>query len=121
MTVIVRASGFPQDRWITVLGVVPVEPAHLPQYASLFAIGLLAARGGWLTRLPTWTGMVWLAVGLALAAARYLWALVAARGPDPTLWAVWEAFLCVGSCVGLPVLFRERVRIQGRLMQKAQP
>jgi hypothetical protein len=121
VTVMVRAAGFPQDRWVTVLGVVPVEPAHLPQYASLFAIGLLAARGGWLTRLPTRTGMVWLAVGLALAAARYLWALVAPHGPDALLWAVWEAFLCVGLCVGLPMLFRERGRVTGRVLRAMAP
>jgi surface polysaccharide O-acyltransferase-like enzyme len=121
VTVIVRMAGFPQDRWVTLLGVVPVEPAHLPQYASLFAIGLLAARGGWLASLPTRTGVVWLAMGLTLGAARYAYALTAGSAPDPSVWAIWESFLCVGLCVGLPVLFRERVLVQGRLMRAMAP
>jgi hypothetical protein len=121
LTVIVRMAGFPQDRWITLLGVVPVELAHLPQYASLFAIGLMAARNDWLTRLPTRTGMLWLALGLALAAARYAYVFVADGSLDSSVWAVWESFVCVGVCVGLPILFREvRDRIRIRLPGRAQ-
>src|SRR5262249_8042267 len=32
VTAIVRAAGFPIDRWVTVVGVIPIEVAHLPQY-----------------------------------------------------------------------------------------
>jgi surface polysaccharide O-acyltransferase-like enzyme len=102
-TAMVRIAGFPQDRWVIVLGVVPVEVAHLPQYASLLVVGVLAGRGRWLEHLPTRTGMLWLAIGLLLSVARYLYT------PDPMLWSVWESFLCVGLCVGLPVLFREHL------------
>jgi hypothetical protein len=121
VTAMVRGAGFPQDRWVTVLGVIPVEVAHLPQYTSLFAIGLLAARGGWLSGLPTRTGMLWLILGLALSIARYLYAAVLGGGPDPMLWSVWEAFICVGLCAGLPVLFRERLGVPGRLLRAIAP
>jgi glucan biosynthesis protein C len=114
-TVAVRLAGFPQDRWITVLGVVPVELAHLPQYASLFAIGILAVRNDWLAQFPTRTGMTWLGIGLLLSVARYLYA------PDRAVWGVWESFICVGLCVGLPVLFREYVRTPGRLLRDMAP
>jgi len=109
LTAFVRINGFPQDRWVTILGVLPIEVAHLPQYASLFAIGLLAARGNWVATLPTRTGMLWLSVGIGLGAARYLYT------PDLVLWSVWESFLCVGLCVGLPVLFRELVSGRSRV------
>ena len=60
----------------------------------------------------------WLAVGVGLAAAAYLWtALATIRGPNSSSWLVcaWEAFLCVGFCVGLPVLFRELAIGTGRV------
>jgi hypothetical protein len=121
VTTVVRLAGFPQDRWVTILGVVPVEVAHLPQYASLFAFGLIAARSGWLTSLPTRTGMLWLGVGLVLAALRYAWYLVTGGGPGGVLWSIWESFLCVGLCVGLPVLFRENAHLFGRRMRALAP
>ena len=44
-----------------------MEPAHLPQYASLFVIGLLAGRGRWIDTMPRRRGLAWLAVGVFLA------------------------------------------------------
>jgi Acyltransferase family len=107
VTAAVRLAGFPQDRWVTVLGVVPIEVAHLPQYASLFVIGLLAARNGWLWILSRRTGLTWLGVGVALAVLRYAWPVVVHTPPTVWLWSVWESFLCVGMCVGLLVLLRD--------------
>ena len=101
---------YPQDRWIGFLGFIQMEPAHIPQYASLFVIGLLAGPRRWIEIMPTRRGLAWLAVGVGLAALAYLWAAFATvRGPDSGSWFIctWEAFLCVGFCVGLPVAFRE--------------
>ena len=109
---------YPQDRWIGFLGFIQMEPAHIAQYASLFVIGLLAGPRRWLETMPTRRGLAWLAVGVGLAAATYLWAAVATiRGPDSSSWLMcaWEAFLCVGFCVGLPVLFRELAIGTGRV------
>ena len=39
---------YPQDRWIGFLGYIQMEPAHLPQYMSLFVIGALAWPGRWI-------------------------------------------------------------------------
>jgi glucan biosynthesis protein C len=120
----------PVDRWVAVVGVLPVEVAHLPQYASLFAIGLLAARGRWLESLPTSTGLTWLAVGVGASALRYVYPLVgnglpglAGGGfvPGSFLWSTWEAFICVGLCVGLPVLCREYGAGPSRLLRAAVP
>ena len=109
---------YPQDRWIGFLGFIQMEPAHIAQYASLFVIGLLAGPRWWLETMRTRRGLAWLAVGVGLAAAAYLWAAVATiRGPDSSSWLMcaWEAFLCVGFCVGLPVLFRELAIGTGRV------
>ena len=109
---------YPQDRWIGFLGFIQMEPAHIPQYASLFVIGLLAGPRRWIETMPTRRGLAWLAVGVGLAALAYLWAAFATiRSPDSGNWVIctWEAFLCVGFCVGLPVLFRELAIGTGRL------
>jgi peptidoglycan/LPS O-acetylase OafA/YrhL len=121
VTALVRMAGYPQDLWVTMFGVVPVEVAHLPQYASLFVIGLLASRGDWIARLPVRTGMAWLVVGLVLSAARYLYTPLFGGAPDPVLWSVWEAFICVGLCVGIPIFFREHVSAPGRLLRAMTP
>jgi len=44
---------YPQDHWIAFLGFVQMEPAHIPQYASLFVIGLFAGPRRWLETMPT--------------------------------------------------------------------
>jgi hypothetical protein len=111
---------YPIDRWVTLL-VVPSEIAHLPQYLSLFVLGILAYRGDWLRRLPVATGLTWLGIGLAAAAARYAYSLSAQRWvpavPEPLeglVWPTWEAFICVGLSVGLLVLFREWLGDRGQ-------
>jgi hypothetical protein len=109
---------YPIDTWIGILGYIQSEPAHLPQYVSLFVLGLAAARKGWLQSLPSSLGRTWLGLGLLLAGLMWL-----AMAP-PFWWispyfagggcsveaatrALWEAFLCIGMCVGLLVLFRD--------------
>jgi peptidoglycan/LPS O-acetylase OafA/YrhL len=66
--------------------------------------------------------MTWLVVGLGAAAIRYGFlffghAFLNGSGPTPGafVYDLWEAFLCCGLCVGLTVLFRERLNHQGRL------
>jgi surface polysaccharide O-acyltransferase-like enzyme len=109
---------YPMDRWVTLL-VVPAEIAHLPQYLSLFVLGIMAYRGDWLRRLPTATGMTWLWIGVAAALVCYTYSLGGWRwlptlpgAIDGLVWNTWEAFTCVGLSVGLLVLFRERFNEQ---------
>jgi glucan biosynthesis protein C len=113
LTFVVRLE-YPQDRWIRLFGIVPTEVAHLPQYASLFVIGLVAARNRWLERIPSSTGLTWLALGVAAAALRYV-----LPGGGQLVWSFWESVICVGLCVGLPVLFRDRLSDRGWLAKPA--
>lgn len=120
---------YPIDTWVRLFGVIPIEVAHLPQYLSLFIIGLVAARGEWLQRMPVATGMRWLAIGGAAAAVRYAYSLgigqllptpiIAGGGLDwrSLVWSSWEALICVGLCVGLPVLFRTYATHQSRWLR----
>ncbi len=73
--------------------------------------------------------MVWLLLGVILAGLWYLYALELwkvlpiseiAMG---VIYPIWESLLCCGMCIGLTVLFREKLDFQGRLgktMAKSQ-
>jgi peptidoglycan/LPS O-acetylase OafA/YrhL len=114
---------FPLDRWVAILWLVPVEPAHLPQYIGWFVLGAVARRRGWLEAVSSRRGMAWLAVGIAAAAACYVWPLWAGGGATLAAlrWAGWESVICTGMCVGLLVLFRDRCAVPGRLARLAAP
>jgi hypothetical protein len=116
------------DEWVPLLWIVPVEPARLPQYLGLFAVGAAAYRGDWLRTLPSGTGRWWLGVGLAAAAG-----MVAVQTLAPAGWryneladggAGWqssvrstlEGFIGVGLAVGVPVVVRDLVRRPLRLV-----
>jgi peptidoglycan/LPS O-acetylase OafA/YrhL len=130
-TFVVRI-GYPIDRWERALGFISAEYAHWPQYFSLFLLGILAYRRDWLRRIPAATGMIWLGIGLAAAVLCYayslarplgLLSLTAPGGLDwrSLVWSGWEALICVGLCVGLPVLLRERFARQGALLRWLSP
>ena len=100
---------YPVDKWVDVLGVTGVEPAHLPQYALLFAFGVVAYRKGYFTSLSKRTGFLALALGLAMAAVIYLSRLPVLARIMPFIWDIWpiyESFMCVFLCFGLLVFFR---------------
>jgi len=112
---------YPQDRWVGFIGFIEMEPAHIPQYASLFAIGLFAGPRRWLETMPARRGLVWLAIGAGLAIAAYLLVgtgIISGGGAvvGSSKWRVctYEAFLCMGVCVRLPV-FRELSLEVGRV------
>jgi len=109
---------YPQDRWIAFLGFIQMEPAHIAQYASLFAIGVYAGPRRWIETMPARRGMAWLAIGIGLAvvACLLIGAGVIVRDGSREWWVCTvESFLCAGLCVGLPVLFREMALGTGRL------
>lgn len=118
---------YPIDTWKGALWIIPTEIAHLPQYLSLFVIGVMAYRHDWFRRMPTERGFIWLGIGLGAAFMRYVYALMGRQLFSTRLlagggwnwrslvWSTWEATICVGLCVGLLVLFRERVNTQRKL------
>jgi peptidoglycan/LPS O-acetylase OafA/YrhL len=98
-------------------------PGYLPQYASLFAIGAMAYRRGWLLNLPTRTG--WFGLALALVALAVLGPVTLGAAFQGSSWvghgtwrslayALWDSTFAVGVIVALLVLFRECLNIEGR-------
>jgi surface polysaccharide O-acyltransferase-like enzyme len=102
----------------------------MPQYLSLFAVGIVAYRRDWFRSIPDRTGKLWL--GIAIACTVLLPIIFIAGGVmegkqdlfmggvtwQAFITAIWEGFLCVGMVVGLLVLFRRRFNSQGPLLKR---
>jgi surface polysaccharide O-acyltransferase-like enzyme len=96
------------------------------QYIALFVVGLIAYRRNWLLNLPARTGKVWLVVGIVTILLFWPMVLAGNMNIEPFLggwqwqafaFALWESFVCVGTCIGIIYLFRRRADHQGRLAQ----
>ncbi|MEM7066414.1 MAG: acyltransferase family protein [Cyanobacteria bacterium P01_B01_bin.77] len=124
ITFLVRIK-YPIDRWVQLFGCVPTEVAHLPQYASLFVIGIMAARCSWLRQITKTQGFLWLGIGLIATLLRYVYSfanlpdIIAGGGWDwrSAVWSGWEATICVGLCMGLLILFREMLNFQNKVLR----
>lgn len=102
---------FPINRWVRLLGFIQMEPAHMPQYLSLFVLGIFAQRLGLLESLATPRNMLWFAPALAVYVGTFT-----AHGPARgTLWEFKEAVLCVGLCIGFLALFKTLFNRTGRV------
>lgn len=100
---------------------------HFPQYISLFILGILAYRRGWLQGITDAAGKLWQRIVVALIVlAPILYAAggalegntAAFRGGvcwQACAYALWEQFLCVGMVISLLVWFRKRRNDQGGL------
>jgi len=118
ITHLMRTSwGFPTDRWISLLGFIQMEPAHLPQYLSLFVCGILAFRWSFLEALTTPRHMLWLLPGVGVFVLTAVPLYTAGRRDAIFLWEYREALLCVGVCIGLLALFKTFFNRTGRLMR----
>ncbi len=96
------------------------------QYVLLFCAGILAYRTAFLTRLSYSFGMRWLWLGLA--GGLVVWMTILPLGGalagklDPyngglhwqsAGFSIWESLVCVGVCLGLSVLYREKFNTNG--------
>ena len=109
------------DEWVPLLWVLPAEPAHLPQYVSLFALGVMANRvtgcadcaAGWAVH-GSGIGFV---ASLCMAAVEKLAPDAGVNGKAggglgwrSAVRSTLEGLVCVGFAVGLLVVVRDRVR-----------
>ncbi|MGE5602900.1 MAG: acyltransferase family protein [Nitrososphaerales archaeon] len=119
---------YPIDDWVYLLNFVKVAWADVPRDLSLFIIGAIAYRKGWLGGFSSGAGRLWLAIGVLLAGLMYCVKLIAPSSSFLTnsqslLYAVWESLLCISLCIGLTVVFRDLWNSQsalGRKMAKGQ-
>ncbi|MFD0884001.1 acyltransferase [Streptosporangium algeriense] len=88
-------------------------PSHLPQYASMFVVGVLAYRRGWFETLPAKAGRI----GFLAATGVTLVVLPLSMTTEGVLHqafnSLWESTFAVALIVGLSVLFRNRYNRQG--------
>jgi len=109
---------FDIDEWIYLFGYIRIAPADVPRDLGLFLIGTLAYRKNWVVRFSSRAGRVWLAIGLALAGLWVVYAMLFAKlfVLSDIVWdllfPLWEALLCCGMCIGLTILFRDKVNVQ---------
>ncbi len=101
-------------------------------YIALYIVGLIAYRRNWLLGLPDAKGKLWLGIAIVLILLFLPMALIGG-GPESIqlfmggfnwqamAYALWEAFLCVGMCIGLIYAFRRYLNRQGRLAKFLSP
>lgn len=128
ITWIVRIN-FTFNQWVPLLFLVPAEMAHLPQYVSMFVLGILAYRFKALDRLPTKVGLAWLGIGLVSAAWYYVDILsgksfmmsqpISGANSGSLVWSTWEALVCVGLSIGLLTLYREWINKKAASLMSA--
>lgn len=111
-----------------------VPAGYLPQYISLYILGLIAYRRNWFLQLSSRMAKVWSLIALIatlISAGLMVPSLIQAAGAAGTRqagytiaggfnwfafgYALWESIIAVGVCSGLLVLFRQRWNHQGRL------
>lgn len=118
---------YPIGHWSILLGIIPVEVGHLPQYLSLFVMGIVASHKRLLDRIPASTGRLWLAVGIASALLRFgqmfLWEINPwhlLRGSvswQGAVYVLWETLVVVGLSVGLLTFFKKRLDFTNRFLR----
>jgi glucans biosynthesis protein C len=124
-----------------VLQVLPgLKVGYLPQYASCYLLGLVASRRNWFFTLTPRMARAWSLIALLatlILGGLAFSSMMQAAGTAGThqasyaiaggfnwlafAYALWEAIMVVGVCIGLLVLFRERWDRQGRLARSLAP
>lgn len=110
---------WPIDRWGRFI--VVSELGHLPQYASLFLFGVIAASYRWIERIPERSGRLWLSVAILAVVLRFSYSIAHIHflGGDAAwtdaVWNLWETLLCAGMCIGLPFLFQSKLAFSGQM------
>ena len=121
ITFIVRIW-YPIDTWVGFLGFIQTEFAHVPQYAALFIVGMLAYQRNWINHLSHKIGLTALLVGVALTIARYSGLITVYAGGGWSIealqYALLETTLCVGLCVGLTWLFHNLCNVSSPILKK---
>ena len=101
-------------------------------YIALFIVGLIAYRRNWLLGLPDAKGKFWLGIAIALILLFVPLVVLGGSvendrsfmgGPNwqAMSYALWEAFVCVGMCIGLIYVFRRYLNRQGQLAKFLSP
>ncbi|WP_159800793.1 acyltransferase [Flavobacterium sp. MK4S-17] len=94
-------SSYPIDYWKT--WIVPVEVAHLPQYLTLFFLGVVANQNKWLEDISLPVGLAYLFIGLLLFSFGREPAI---NIPSQWIFPMIESATCIGMILGGLVIFK---------------
>jgi glucan biosynthesis protein C len=107
--------------------VLNMQICFFAQYVILFCVGLVAYRYDLFTRIPFRMGMTWFRIALFGGIPLLILLILFEMGPhgfdafmggltwQAAVYAVWESFVCIGMCVGLVTLFRDKYNHTGTL------
>jgi glucan biosynthesis protein C len=115
---IVRAW-YAEDQWVLWHA---LEPAHVPLYVLFVVGGILAYRNGWLEAVSPSLIRIWgviTVVGLCGIPVFFAVFGVAPLGGGFTLGSLvasfWEAFVSIGICTCMLIVFKHRWNVTGRI------
>lgn len=113
---------FPQNTWVEFPWPIAFEPAHLPQYVLMFAVGVYAFNAGLLQQITPRIGLAWTALALVPTLVfTPMFMVDSFLGSGLTMAggisALREAFMCIGVSVGLLALFKQKFNQSGRLLR----
>jgi phosphatidylglycerophosphate synthase len=96
--------------------------SYLPEYASFFAIGILAFRGDWLRKVSAALAGRFFVLGAAATLTLFPLALASGDGYflgrgtwQSAAYVLWDSAFSVGMSLGLVALFRRYFNSSGRL------
>jgi len=112
------------------VNILNMQLCYFSQYILLFVVGIFAYRGNWLMRISRRFGLIWMTLALTAGVAGWFVLILtsgALEGNSKSLlgglnwqnaaFSFWESFFCLGICLGLTVLFRERFNFQDKFSQ----
>ena len=107
--------------------VMNMQLGFFSQYIILFIVGIIAYRRNWLARIPYSFGIIWFKIALIGGTISLIAIMILGGGISgdfsrysggfywqSAAYALWESFFCMGVCLGIIVLFRERFNNQGK-------
>ena len=105
---------------------ISIEVAHLPQYMSLFIIGLVAYERNWFFEIPLSIVRFWLIVigssslimlTIFLASERNISFFLGGLHWHSFAFAIWEHLFCIGIIISLLTWFRKNMNRQPALLK----
>jgi fucose 4-O-acetylase-like acetyltransferase len=103
-----------------------IQLAFMPQYALMFAAGILAYRRDWLPDLPTAVSRIWSIIAIVAiitlpmimvfgGAAENMEPYLGGLNAQSLLLSSWEAVYCMSMSILMLSIFRSRLDFQGSL------
>lgn len=100
---------YPVNEWKTILGIIGIEPAHIPQYIIMFILGIVAYKNQWLNNLNKKIGISSICIGIVFIVLFCIKNYLGETFDDLIIndWAFFESFICVFLSMGILYIFKQ--------------